>query len=789
MNRMACSALVLLLAAPALAQSPAPADDQTPPTAVASSAGSREEAAPAPDPQRVAPTPAVQTLGRAEPWSIRQVEIGYLAPENSTGSGKFLEYRTIPEFGAMPLVRFAGNKAFRYDFTAWNALQDTALYTLRADPGSVRVSAYYQRIPHLFGTANRSVLQNVGEGAFLLPNSQQLSSQRAIEAQYALNPAGVNYTFLSRIANDAVAATEPVDVRLLRQRGQVDLDLFRAQPLAVRLSYFQENRNGDRGSGTAFGFGNVVETAEPIQYTTRDLGVSAEWTQPWGLVRGAAHFNQFGNAFASQTFDNPFRATDSTDPSAYTAPASGSIGGPAFGRIALPPDNQAITGSVGAALKFGKKARLTADASLGQWTQDEPFIPFTSNTAITVPFPATDPSHLPAASLGGDIGVFSFSSTFNARPARNLVLNARYRRYDLQNDTPRIAFDEGYVRFDAVWEEIPRISVPYGYTTDNAVASLSYNFGPLRAEGGYKYDRWQRTYRETGETRQNTLFASANVRPADWMMLRATYERGHRTYDQYDTGRSEHASYLEAEDLANLAALRRYDQSERDSDRLISSLQLSPGGAFTVGLSYVWGHDDYSEGASYGLLDAETRAFSADVDYTPTAKVNLFAFYTREDISNFQRGRQSGATPSTNPLDDWTSDVDDQADSFGGGVNLGLVPDRLDLKLLGTYQKVDGNNDLFAPPGGAPAAARRTLGGVEGITAYDDTRFWNLNAELAYRIQGGWTVTGGAWWEDYRIEDATSVGSVNYVPGGLFLAGNDGPYAGRVFYVRLSYAW
>jgi hypothetical protein len=27
------------------------------------------------------------------------------------------------------------------------------------------------------------------------------------------------------------------------------------------------------------------------------------------------------------------------------------------------------------------------------------------------------------------------------------------------------------------------------------------------------------------------------------------------------------------------------------------------------------------------------------------------------------------------------------------------------------------------------------------------------------------------------------------VPGGLFLAGNDGPYAGRVFYVRLSYAW
>ena len=74
----------------------------------------------------------------AEPWSIRRIELGYLAPENTTGSGKFLEYRTIPEFGALPLLRFAGNQKFRYDFAAWNALQDTARYQLRADPGPVR---------------------------------------------------------------------------------------------------------------------------------------------------------------------------------------------------------------------------------------------------------------------------------------------------------------------------------------------------------------------------------------------------------------------------------------------------------------------------------------------------------------------------------------------------------------------------------------------------------------------------------------------------------------------------
>jgi MtrB/PioB family decaheme-associated outer membrane protein len=786
MKRMAYAALVFVLAAPALAQSSGPAGEK--PVAAAEEAAGPADAAS--EPQRVTPPGAVQSVGQVEPWSIRRIELGYLSPENSTGSGKFLEYRSIPEFGALPLIRFAGNRSFRYDFAAWNALEDTALYTLRADPGTFRISAYYQRIPHLFGTANRSVLADVGEGAFLLPNSQQLEAQQLIQLQHAANPAGVNYNFLNRIVGDAVTASEPVDVGLLRQRGQVDLDLTRDKPVSVRLSYFQEDRSGNRGAGTSFGFGNVVETAEPIRYRTRDLGLDAEWAHARGVVRGAVHFNQFGNSFVSQTFDNPFRATDSTDPSAYQSPGSASINGPSFGRLALPPDNEAITGSLGGSLKLGKKVRLTADASLGQWTQDETFIPFTSNSAITSPFPATDPSHLPVASLGGDIGVFSFTTTFNARPLPRLVVNARYRHYDLQNDTPRIEFEEGYVRYDAVWEDIPRISVPYGYTVDNAVASLSYRFGPLTAEGGYRHDRWQRTYRDTEKTTQDTLFASANLRPVDWAMLRATYERGNRDFDHYDTAHSEHASFLHSEGgITNLAALRRFDQSRRDSDRLISTLQLSPGGEVSLGLSYVWGRDDYREDATHGLLEADTKAFSVDADYTPTERLNFFGFYTREKIYNFQRGRQSGATPSTNPLDDWTSIVDDEADSFGGGVNLGLLPERLDLKLLGHYQKVDGNNDLDAPPGGAPANARRTLGGVADITAYDDTRLWMLNAELSYRIQAGWTLAAGGWWEDYRIEDATAVGSVNYVPGGLFLAGNDGPYEGRVFYVRLSYAW
>ena len=106
----------------------------------------------------------------------------------------------------------------------------------------------------------------------------------------------------------------------------------------------------------------AAESPEPIDYRTRDFGATAEWTRKSLLLRGSFHYNDFANRSPFESFDNPFRATDSTDPSAYTGPASGSIGGPAFGRESLAPDNKAVTGSVGFLYKFAKRSRLSADA-------------------------------------------------------------------------------------------------------------------------------------------------------------------------------------------------------------------------------------------------------------------------------------------------------------------------------------------------------------------------------------------------------------------------------------------
>ena len=239
---------------------------------------------------------------------------------------------------------------------------------------------------------------------------------------------------------------------------------------------------------------------------------------------------------------------------------------------------------------------------------------------------------------------------------------------------------------------------------------------------------------------------------------------------------------------ANLFAVPgnlRFDQAPRDSDRILATLSLSPGDKTTLVVSYGRHKDDYKE-STFGLIEASFDTVTAEADFQPTERINLNAYWTWEKLRNFQRGRQSGSTLSTNPLDDWTSTVGDKAQSLGGGADFTLVPKRWVLALSGWYQKVDGDNALFAPPGGGPANARSAVGGVQSLPVYDDTRIVSVNAELRNEFAKHWSAAVGAWYEDYEVRDSNSQGLLNYVPGSLFLAANDGDYRAWVGYVRLT---
>ena len=751
-------------------------------------------------------------------YEYGEFTLGLIAKHVDTNSSKYLEYRDIPNGFVVPLFRLDGQKnGLRYDLFASDAREKDQRYRFGLAKNWFRLDGGYQFIPHRFGNGAKSLENNTGEGVFNISDVLQGANQAAVGA---LPPTGVTYPNLNKIVTPSLDAATPFDLNYQRQRGKALMTLTPGEGVTITAGYFNELRKGYRGgSGTSFGFGNVVETPDQTRYATQDVGANFEFKGSWGVAHAGFHYNWFRNQIPSLSFDNPFRVTDSTDASAYTAPGAGSRNGPSFGRVALPPDSNATIGSAGTTLKLGKKSRLFADFSYGSWTQDQTaFQPYSTNSAINTksnpaaPFDVTNPANLPASALAGKIDVTSFNASFNSHPVDHLNFNLRYRLYDLKNKTAEVTFP-GYVRFDAVWEDIGRRSVPYGYKNDRFDALVSYDFGRVTLEGGYHYKAMDRTFRETEKTTENGWNLAADFRFGQSGVLRGNYERGKRDYSGLEIERSEDASFLKAGDPANLLAVPdnssnpnlakiyaslacgaapcnlRYDQAARDFDRFSGMLQLTPGDKWVFTGSYLYNKLDFKE-TRYGLTLDKYQTFTAEADYTPNTKWNFYLFYSWEDTKNDQRGRQSGATVSFNPLDDWTSNVQDKTNSVGAGLNLTLVPEKWTMGLFGRYQKVDGQNDIAAPPGGAPDVARASVGGVQSISAFDDTKIVALNAELVYRMAKRWSAALGGWFENYTIDDTNAIGrGIYYVPGSFFLNGDNGNYKAYWGYARLAFTW
>jgi hypothetical protein len=661
-----------------------------------------------------------------EDFDEATVTLGVLQKSFDTDSSKFLEYRDIPQGPVAPELSFLGKKgSWRYQLVGRDVTQDDQRYFGFVQNGTVRLTASYFGIPHHFGNGGKSILEPTAANDWRISDALQAAHQQAIAA----NPSqSGSYAFLANLVAPTLAAS-PANIDLKLQRGRTSL-AFAVTPkdsdFEVGVTYFHERRSGTRAAqGTSFGFSNVIETPEPLLYITQDFGLDGAYKADWGTVRAAVRFNDFKNSFDTFTFDNPFRITDAVD-------------NPVFGRTSLPPDNKAMNESLGAALKLGDRSRLSADLVFGQWSQNhDPFMPWTTNTAVVIPGngPAVN-APLPATALDGKIDTLALNAFFNTRLTDALGLTARYRRYDNDNKTPQIRFEDGYVRFDSSWQANPRISVPYGYTNDSLDAFANYALGDVGLEAGWKYDRMQRTFRETESTTENVFRVAADYR-RDWLALRGMAEFGNRDFDNYDAAFGEDQSFLEPGSPANQTVLRRYDQAKRDLTRLGAQAEVSPGsGKFSAFASYT--HTQYSYDQSpvpcqdvelfpgqeafcpggqqtpLGLVDDGYDSFTFEANLAAGERATVYAFYTWEDGDILQTGRQSGSTLNFATNDVFSANITTSGNSFGAGADFAIVPDKWSASLFARFQKVDGNNDVSLLPGIQHGDLRHD-GGVAGL--------------------------------------------------------------------------
>ena len=739
----------------------------------------------APDAQ---PLTGARDIARPPDFQLGEINFG-VAGRDDPQSSRFNEYRDVIKGISVPGFRFLGsNNGVRFDLRGENVTQDDERYAGFVKNAWFALNADYNSIIHRIGNNGHTMLTQVSPGVWRMSPALQQSFQNTWESTPTASR--VFTTFVAPLFAPSIADGTVVDVAVHRERTNIVLDLARNQPFSAKVNYTREQRHGSGGLSSNY-LSYQTETPTVTEYLTQDVGINTAVEKPWGSVRAGLHYNWFDDQVPALQFDSPFRATDAASATVTLEGGASSVGGPTSGLMVNPPSNTAMAGGLGTTLKLPGRTRVTADVNLGQWKQNEGFFPYLTNTTVltTAGLPASSTSSLPAQSLNGKIGSTSSAFALTSRPIDPLRFNLRYRRYDLNNETPRIAFP-GYGSWDRTWSGTGRESVPYGYTSNRLDAGTDYEVGIVTFEGAYRRTTMDRSFRETDQTTENAGSFATVVHVADMANLRGSYERASRGYSGLDLARSEDASFvieptgLSANVLGRDGNLR-FDQSDRISDRAGLDLDMSAGSKTTIFLQYLHNKDTYKNTA-HGLQNASYDTYTAEVDVAPAEQYNFSAYYTREQNGSSQINNGTSNFPT---IDDFTIRLLDKVNTAGATVAVTVVPSKATFNVGGRYQNLIGTAGFTTNPNSTYQLARAAYGGVKDIPNADNAKIVRVESSLDYVITAKVTFTMGAWHEKYVFSDVDSVGLQNLYPGAFFLALNDGSYSATVGYLRLHYHW
>lgn len=725
---------------------------------------------------------------------VDSLVIGALETDIDTNSSKFEEYRDLDSgfLGALRLSGESGDGDRTLDFAADHVGRDDARYTFAYGlAGRYELLLDYNKIPHRFGNDGHMLWSRTAPGRYEIADPTQLQIQRAIEQRFAMSPTGVNFAFLNGLITPYLDAAQEIDLGLQRDRTLARIGLGNMGPLAWGLEVRHENRKGNRPFGASFGFNNVTEIPEPIDYDTTDAELAGEWNGRQGGLRFGYRNSRFENNVGTVIWDNPFRAIDSTDPNAYQSPSASSINGSSRGFADLAADNQANLLFLDGRARFAGNWWINGNASYNVMSQDDPLLPYTLNTSIVGldengnPFDPTNVANLSRRKADAEVDVTSLNANAGTRFGEDFELIFRARYYDYDNQTARLEIP-GYVRFHSAWEDIGRITVPYSYTRQDLGAELGWDVtGKSRLGLGYRLQSWDREFREVDSSDEDVLFLTYDARPASWVNLRARYETGDRSIDGYDPEAAE-LSFLHPEGLSNNPELRKFAQAARQYDEIRLSTDFYPVEAWTITMGASGRSEDYDE-SRLGLLDDELFQYNAEVSYTPGDTLTVYLFGQRADRNVFQRARQSGATPSAREIDDWELDADEINDTWGVGAT-SKFRERWTADVQGRWSHSDGFADFTAFPGGLPLAGR-PVQEAQDIDNYEDIELLALLGRLDYRISDQATAGFIYRFEDYTIDSFILQDLRNYLPGALLLNPNLGDYQANIFGIELRLAF
>jgi opacity protein-like surface antigen len=580
--------------------------------------------------------------------------------------------------------------------------------------GKFKIQFRYDEIPHTYSDTTRTLYTQTSPGVWSFP----FLLRQSLQATSGANLPNVINTQL-------VPQFNFITPSIVRKAGTALFSYNMNENWALDGSFWRESERGMRPIGsimnsspsaaTSGGYG--VELPEPINYFNNLLKVGTEYGKKTWAVQATYIGSFLQNDTSTLVWDNPFRTTDCVAPGVAPNTCTSATQGPAKGRMDLYPNNHANYVSVAGATDMTKYLRFIASITPGWLGQNDPFLPYTTNTALNTCGSGTQAcsslAALPASSLNGAKQTLAMNYTVVTTAWKKVELKAYYRHYDYNNNTPVHTFTP--VEGDIGAPVTPGIENEVrGYNRKNLELSGEWYFAAKSdLKVGYEAEWMDRTHRDAAHSLENSVFAAVDWVPIKDLLIRGSYRHSDRKPDAYQDGNASDptsgnpvtcADTTTVSFTADQRCARRFDEAARLMDRAdylvqfdrLQKLTLSAfGGTTQYDFNRVGGANspvalNYLTGAAakttpyylYGVLKDLSFNFGFDADYALSTQVSLFAEYSHERyykrIISRNRTPTSGAQTiltcagCDSANNDWESTTREPVDIYSAGTDLYL---------------------------------------------------------------------------------------------------------------------
>lgn len=702
-------------------------------------------------------------------WNVHgSVEAGGIYSFGERGSSKFNEYRDMDNGFVGSLELKGEKKESPYFFDLWlknPARDDQAYEGAMGRLGLFELELGWDRNRHVISNSASTIFQQNGND-FTIPATLRntitttpagyLNSTAAncvgITSWTCPNPVGsaalittgnAQYNFIQGTIN---GLARPVDLGFNTDVGLVGLKVTPTDSLRFDLEYQNRRQEGRRAQSVVIGSpgGSPIELAIPLDNVTHEMKFGAEFARPDYAFQFNYTGSFFQNDYQSYLWDNPLSTVSQSAVAGVRTAAS------ARGEVAAAPDNTAHTFSLtGRGGLPWWRTNLNGSFSYTMLRQDETFL---NNVPVTgLGLTQTNADSLGRTSADAQANLVQGNLVLTTRPLKSVTATARYRYFELQNDTPVHTFNflsptgQGTATAGTTHQE--------RFTKQNAGGDIVWR--PIRSlslKGGYEYEHWHRGDFDGKNfgTDEHTAKAAVDVTPVDWFLGRVTYNYGIRSLDGAYGADPQNTAAFGGTGTSQVPGFYKFNYADRTRNRVDVLMQFSPWETVTPSLNFGYSNDDFSHSA-YGMTKDENLSAGASLSWSPIAWLTLSTDYTYEQ-HNYKLRNQSGGLM----INDWEGKGKDEYHTVGVNAVVDIIPKKFDVNL--GYGVTFGYTTLKASNIGAGFVPTAIVAATTGVpNAYNWDRIYNVLQTVKvvgrFRMTEKLSFRGGFAYERYNERD------------------------------------